>query len=252
MRKFTKTILVAMLTMTMMFGVMACGTTDDNAKDEDGKFTAGTYEGEADGYGGKVVAKVTVTTDKITEIVIEAGGETEGIGAPAVDIIAKSIEEAQHLNVDLVSGDTVSSDATMQAIILALEKAGADIEALKTAKVVESDEEAQEDLETDIVIIGAGGAGMASAIEAKEAGKSVIIVEKMPIVGGNTNRATGGINAAGTVAQKDEGIEDSVDTFYDDTLKGGKDINDHDLVRVMVDNSADAVAWLNDLGAGLT
>ena len=252
MRKTTKAILVFFLTMAMMMSVIACGTKDENTKVESSLFTAGTYEGEADGYGGKVKVKVTVTSEKITDITVEADGETEGIGVPAVDIIVKSVLDAQNLNVDLVSGATMSSDATMQAIIMALEKAGADINALKTAKKQESTEKAQEDLDTDIVVIGAGGAGMAAAIEAKEAGKSVIIVEKMPIVGGNTNRATGGINAAGTKIQEDEGIEDSVDVFFADTLKGGKEINNKDLVQVMVDNSASAVEWLNELGAGLT
>lgn len=252
MRKTTKTILVFMLTLAMMMSVIGCGAKNDSPEDEKGQFTAGTYEGEADGYGGKVTAKVTVTSDKITEITVVADGETEGIGAPAVELIAKSIVDAQHLNVDLISGATKSSDAVMVAIIKALEKAGADIDALKSAKVEESTEKAQEDLTTDIVIIGAGGAGMAAAVEAKEAGKSVIIVEKMPIVGGNTNRATGGINAAGTSYQKDAGIEDTVDTFYADTLKGGKEKNNPELLKVMVENSASAVDWLNELGAGLT
>ena len=241
-----------MLTLAMMMSVIGCGAKNDSPEDEKGQFTAGTYEGEADGYGGKVTAKVTVTSDKITEITVVADGETEGIGAPAVELIAKSIVDAQHLNVDLISGATKSSDAVMVAIIKALEKAGADIDALKSAKVEESTEKAQEDLTTDIVIIGAGGAGMAAAVEAKEAGKSVIIVEKMPIVGGNTNRATGGINAAGTSYQKDAGIEDTVDTFYADTLKGGKEKNNPELLKVMVENSASAVDWLNELGAGLT
>ncbi len=250
MRKTTKKLFVLVLTLAMMMTLMACGAKD-TPKVEKAKYTAGTYEGEADGYGGKVIAKVTVDSDKITGITVQADGETEGIGAPAAEIIAKNIVEAQHLNVDLVSGATKSSNAVMAAVIMALEKAGADIEALKNAKVEESTEKAQEDLDTDIVIIGAGGAGMAAAVEAKEAGKSVIIVEKMPIVGGNTNRATGGINAAGTSYQKDAGIEDSVETFYADTFKGGKEKNNPELLKVMVENSASAVDWLNDMGAGL-
>lgn len=107
------------------------------------------------------------------------------------------------------------------------------------------------DLTTDVVIIGAGGAGLAAAITAADAGKNVIIVEKMPIVGGNTLRATGGINAAGTSAQAALGIEDHADIHYQDTMTGGR-TNDAALVRVFADQAADAVEWLIELGADLS
>jgi len=63
----------------------------------------------------------------------------------------------------------------------------------------------------DIVIIGAGGAGLAAAVEAQESGAKIVVLEKMPMVGGNTTRATGGLNAAGTKAQEKTGIEDSAE-----------------------------------------
>lgn len=108
------------------------------------------------------------------------------------------------------------------------------------------------DKSTDVVVIGAGGAGLAAALEAKNAGKEVIVVEKMPVVGGNTLRATGGINAAGTSVQKQLGIEDSPEQHYEDTMKGGYEKNDPELVKVMTDNAADAIEWLIGLGADLS
>jgi fumarate reductase flavoprotein subunit len=104
---------------------------------------------------------------------------------------------------------------------------------------------------TDVVVIGAGGAGLTAAITAKEAGADVVVVEKMMIIGGNTLRATGGLNAAGTAYQKEAGIEDSPDVHYEDTMKGGRNENVPELVRAMVDNAAEAVEWLNNLGANL-
>lgn len=108
------------------------------------------------------------------------------------------------------------------------------------------------DLKTDVVIIGSGGAGLAAAIEAKDAGKEVIIVEMMNMVGGNTLRATGGLNAAGTSIQKDQGIEDSADSHYEDTMKGGYNINNPALVEILASQAADGVEWLIGLGADLS
>ena len=105
-------------------------------------------------------------------------------------------------------------------------------------------------INTDVVVVGAGGAGLTAAITAKEAGADVVVVEKM-MIGGNTLRATGGLNAAGTVYQDKAGIKDSPDVHYEDTMKGGRYENVPELVRTMVDNAAAAVEWLNDLGANL-
>lgn len=108
-------------------------------------------------------------------------------------------------------------------------------------------------MQADIVVIGAGGAGMTAAIQAVQDGATnVVILEKMPIVGGNTTRSTGGLNAADTKYQEEEGIEDSVDLFVEDTMKGGKNLNNEDLVRFMAENSADAVDWVNEIGGDLS
>ena len=104
----------------------------------------------------------------------------------------------------------------------------------------------------DVVIIGGGGAGLAAAVEAADAGASVIVVEKMPMVGGNTNYATGGMNAAGTEFQAALGIEDSADLFYQDTIAGGRQENDPELVRVLTTEAKHSVAWLTELGADLS
>lgn len=105
---------------------------------------------------------------------------------------------------------------------------------------------------TDVVVIGSGGAGLAAALEIHEAGKEVIIIEKMPIIGGNTLRATGGLNAAETSVQKALGIEDSIDSFYADTMKGGYNKNDAELVEVLAKESSSAVEWLLSLGGDFT
>ncbi|WP_314590786.1 flavocytochrome c [Paenibacillus terrigena] len=103
----------------------------------------------------------------------------------------------------------------------------------------------------DIIIVGAGGAGMSAALEAKEKGLNPVIFEKMPIAGGNTMKSSSGMNASETKFQKEQGIQDSNDLFYEETLKGGHNTNDKDMLRFFVDNSASAIDWLDSIGIRL-
>ena len=108
-----------------------------------------------------------------------------------------------------------------------------------------------QELKTDIIVVGAGGAGLSAAIEAADLGAGVIIVEKMSFVGGNTLRSKGGLNAADTSTQKKLGIIDTISDFYNDTMKGGKNINNSELVKYLTENSADSVEWLKSIGMNL-
>ncbi|QQC72923.1 flavocytochrome c [Lactococcus garvieae] len=101
----------------------------------------------------------------------------------------------------------------------------------------------------DVIIVGSGGAGMTAAIEAKDAGMNPVILEKMPMAGGNTSKASAGLNASKTSVEKAQGVTDSNDKFYEETLKGGGGTNDKELLRYFVDHSAAAVDWLaqNDI-----
>lgn len=108
------------------------------------------------------------------------------------------------------------------------------------------------DAYSDVLVIGAGGAGMSASIEASANGASVILLEKMPFLGGNTLRSEGGLNAAETSSQKALNIKDSVELMIEDTLKGGKNINDKKLVEFFARKSKDAVEWLKEMGADLS
>lgn len=99
----------------------------------------------------------------------------------------------------------------------------------------------------DIIIVGAGGAGMSAALEAKEKGMNPVIFEKMPIAGGNTMKASSGMNASETKFQKEEGIKDSNDAFYKETLAGGHGTNNKAMLRYFVDHSASAIDWLDSM-----
>ncbi|QUN05022.1 flavocytochrome c [Shewanella yunxiaonensis] len=104
---------------------------------------------------------------------------------------------------------------------------------------------------TDVVIIGAGSAGYNAAIAAKQAGAKVILVEKAPFSGGNSMLAAGGMNAVGTPQQKAHHVEDKVEWFVEDTMKGGRYANDPKLVEILAEQSAAGVKWLESLGVNM-
>ena len=109
-----------------------------------------------------------------------------------------------------------------------------------------------ENITTDVVVVGGGGAGLSAAIAAREKGAEVVLVEKMLMLGGNTNYATAGINAANTKLQKKLGIEDNAELFYKDTMKGGKNVNNPELVKKLTADSANIIDWLTERGADLS
>lgn len=104
----------------------------------------------------------------------------------------------------------------------------------------------------DVIVVGAGGAGMTAALSANDLGANVLVLEKMAVAGGNTCFAEGGMNACGTQAQKDAGIEDSAELFAADTIKGGHDLNDPALVAYMCEHSNEALERLAERGMFLT
>ena len=214
-------------------------------------FIPGTYTETGTGFGGEITVTTTVSENKIEDVQITGDHETENIGTFAVQMLGERILAAQSPNVDALTGATVTSNAILGAFKKTLTAAGADMSAFAAAEDKGKALKKYEELTTDIVIIGAGGAGMTAAINATQAGKDVILVEMMPYAGGNTTKATGGMNAAETHYQKEQGIEDSVEQFVEDTMKGGHDINDRDLVTIMAENSAAGIDWLDSIGAPL-
>ncbi|MBP3868636.1 MAG: flavocytochrome c [Solobacterium sp.] len=216
-------------------------------------FIAGTYEAEAEGFGGganPVKLSVTFSDSEIETIDYTADGETPTVGGAALPRLVENVLAAQSPNIDMISGATITSTAFFTALNDCITQAGADPTLLES----KAEETAAENMEktADVVIAGAGGAGMTAAITAAQAGKSVIILEKASVTGGNSSYATGGMNAADTHYQAEQGIEDSAELYYEDTMKGGHDINDPELVRTLAENSSAAIDWLDSIGAPLS
>ncbi|MCI5972274.1 MAG: flavocytochrome c [Anaerococcus sp.] len=209
---------------------------------------SGTYEGSAKGYGGDIKVKVTLDKGEITDIETEES-ETKSVGSAGIERVKEEIIAKNSTDVDRTTGATISSAAFISAVNEALLTAGIDSDKL-VAKEIEDDFKTP--IETDVVVVGSGGAGLSAAIQLAQDGKNVTVVEKAGITGGNSSLASGGMNASETKLQEKEGIPDTNELFFEDTMKGGHDINNPDLVRKMVDSSSEAIDWLEDNGAPLT
>ncbi|MBR7928052.1 flavocytochrome c [Aerococcaceae bacterium zg-ZUI334] len=163
-------------------------------------YTPGTYEAEVDGFHGEVKVIVTVDEHSIKSIEVTQS-ETEGLGKEAVEEIISRVQASQSLNIDAVSGATYSSNAILAALEEALKQSGVDIEALKAVET-ETVSEVLQDQETEVLVIGGGGAGLAAAISAHQNGAKVIVIEKMPRLGGNTIISGSAYNAADSSRQQ--------------------------------------------------
>ncbi len=241
--------LVFLLSITMIFSLVGCKSNESKEVEGDGLFNPGTYAGEGKGIGGTIKLEVTVTEDEITKINVLEHNETPGVSDLAFEQIPAQIIEAQGLGVDAVAGATMSSEGILAAVAQALEKAGADIDALKkvSAKTSTGTGETIEK-ETDVVVIGGGGAGLAAAVSAHQNGAKVIVLEKMPRVGGNTIISGAAYNAADPKRQEAQGIEDSVDKHFQQTYEGGDKLGKPELIRVLVENAYPTIEWLESMG----
>lgn len=207
-------------------------------------FTDGEWAGRGEGRNAPIDLMVTVKDGRIQSARVVSEDETD-FAKPAIEkVIQQAVKNNSVKGIDVVSGSTITTNATIAALTDAIEKA--------QGKQVSQNSTAAKDISCDIVIIGAGGAGLSAATQAASNGANVVVLEKMGIAGGNTNSSTGGLNASETSVQKKLGIADSNDQYYEDTMKGGHNINDKVLVRTLVEKSASAVDWLMSVGADLS
>ena len=216
-----KRIAALALAAVMAFGLTACGggSSSSTAASAGSGDAAGGVSGEFTGTAtgmGEVSVTITLTDGVITGCEIVGDSETEGIGSVIVENAPEEIVSGNKGAIDVVSGATITSNAVNEALAAALAAAGLDAADFTGS----GDAAATEDrvVDTDIVIVGAGGAGMTAAIAAANEGKNVVIVESQAMVGGNSVRSTGGMNAAKTPAQDENefaesaGVEKTLET----------------------------------------
>ncbi|OJG25766.1 hypothetical protein RR47_GL001272 [Enterococcus columbae DSM 7374 = ATCC 51263] len=157
--------------------------------------TPGEYEVKTIGHNGDLPMKVVLSEDRIEQIDIDTSSETQGIADIVFTRIPEEIIAGQTLNVDLISGASITSNGVLDGVAKAIKLAGGNPDILRKRAKVQYDTSDQE-LTTDVVIIGGGGAGLSAAACVLQAGKQAIVVEKYPAIGGNTVRTGGPMNAA--------------------------------------------------------
>ena len=204
-KKSVSALAMAAIIAVSLFGY-GCGAKSASTSSDAG--VSGDFTGTAKGFGGDVSVTLTLTDGAITGCTAEGKDETEGVGSQAIAKMPGEIAESGSIAVDGVSGATITSTAIKEAAAAALTAAGLNPDDYKTA--VENDTTAEDStVEADVVVVGAGGAGMTAAITAAGEGKSVVILESQSMVGGNSVRATGGMNAGKTVYQDENEFGES-------------------------------------------
>lgn len=196
----------------------------------------GVYEGSANGMGGAVKVAVTVEDGKISDVEVLEHKETAGISDPAIEQIPQAIVDAQSTDVEAVTGATVTSEAIKEAVAAALSGEG-----------TEEAGELEITIEPDVIVVGAGMAGLSASVRAAELGANVLVLEQNYRVGGSANTAGGSISGAGYKIQKAAGIEDSPELFYQDFVTlGGEEFMNTEIAKVHAERSGAAIDWLQE------
>ncbi len=261
---FMKRIVALMICIIMFLSLVGCSApTTEPVKNETGsnventesnqveknKYVPGTYTVDVMGHNGKFSIDVTFDEDSIVDIVVGENDESGFIGDTAIKDMTSKILKRQSLEVDTISGATVTGAVVRSGVAKAVKEAGGNVDDLKIAE--EPDTTVWEDVTADVVVVGSGAAGMAATIQAEELGMNVILVEQLGLIGGSSVRA-GYMVGGDTIVQKNAGIDFSVQDWINIMVKP-RTISDIGLYQEasslrMATDAGNNINWLYDLG----
>lgn len=208
-------------------------------------FKPGTYTATAPGIHGDVTVAVTFSADKITKVDVVKQSETVGIGSKAVEVLPGRIVERQSSQIDSVAGATITSIAIKKAVDQCIVDAGADPKRLVPVALKKAGGE--KTLTTDMVVVGGGGSGMSATIRGRMNGLDVILVEKMPYIGGAAAISGGQVVAQGSKLQKAFGVtDDSPESMIKDFMANGHNLNDPKKISLYAHNVGATIDWLHE------
>lgn len=206
-----------------------------------------TTQGTGVGKHGDVTVAVTFDSGKIKDIKIVKQQENPVLAAKVFTDLKQHVIDTNSVQLDAISGATFSSKGFLDAVADAAKKAGVTLSKADKKAIKKVFKTLPKESSYDVVVIGAGGAGFSAAIEAKNAGANVVLLEKMPAVGGNSLISGAEMNAAKNWVQPKLGInDDSPELHAEDTYKGGDMKGDMNVIKVMTHNALDAAKWCRD------
>lgn len=206
-----------------------------------------TTQGTGVGKHGDVTVAVTFDSGKIKDIKIVKQQENPVLAAKVFTDLKQHVIDTNSVQLDAISGATFSSKGFLNAVADAAKKAGVTLSKADKKAIKKAVKALPKESSYDVVVIGAGGAGFSAAIEAKNAGANVVLLEKMPAVGGNSLISGAEMNAAKNWVQPKLGInDDSPELHAEDTYKGGDMKGDMNVIKVMTHNALDAAKWCRD------
>jgi urocanate reductase len=212
------------------------------------EYKPGTYSVLTKGHNSDLEMQVTFSKDQIIKIDIDRGQESEGLSDQVFTRIPQQIIEGQTLNVDAISGASASSQGVIDGVSEAVQLAGADVEVLKARPkpVVKWSKEVVE-VETDVVIVGSGAAGISAALRADQLGLKTILLEKMSFVGGAISISGGNQVVSGSKLQHAAGVsDDTPELMVADFLANGSGLNVKELVTLLAENVGETTDWVHE------
>lgn len=245
----TKRLVSLILASSLLFTGCAAGNNGNNNTNNN---VAGTFVGTGKGNNGSMKVEVTFADGKITEVTVKEHGETTGICEPAIERIPEQVVKNQTVLVDTVSGATNTSNGIVEAVKDCISQAGLDLNSFEVEVEKEAASGETIEVNTDVLVIGGGGAGVQAALRAQNEGAKVVLIEKNPALGGAT--VMNGSNIVATGSELAEEIfgdnGDTADKFYEDVNKGSKYTIKEELTRAMADTIGNAIDWVSE-AAGL-
>ena len=206
-----------------------------------------TAEGTGVGKHGDITVAVTFDAGKIQDIKIVKNAENPILAKKVFTDLKDQVVALSSTDVDLVSGATFSAKGFIDAVNDAAKKAGVTLAKTDKKALKKAARELPKTSNYDVVVIGAGGAGFSAAITARNAGANVVLLEKMPAVGGNSLISGAEMNVAKNWVQPKLGInDDSPELHAQDTFKGGDGKGDMKVINVMTHEALDAAKWCRD------
>jgi len=211
-------------------------------------FTAGTYTAISQGRGGPIVIQMDFSDSAIEDIRVIAHNETYNVGDVPLERYPAEIVENQSIAVDMVAGATISSVAFLNAVRDCIAQAGGDVEALKTPIPTDA---VAEDGAADVVVVGGGAAGMTAAVKAAEAGRKVVLLEKLDFLGGTSAFSIEAFGATEDITHNVLGKQVTNDANYDSYCAANPN-GEPDAFRILADQNGVAADWLRSIGAPMT